>query len=484
MFMFVAILVKNDSARNFERFVHMEPTPVEMQSFTTVQSVFLWAQLKGDPLQELLNILGVEVDDHPRVLAALSESDWDDAISKWSALAKPATPAQRAKAVVARGAAVLKTTGLRVGEQVAVTSNVPNVSTGSGLGKFNFNTVTNQSSEVVMSVLEAGELKVAYDNYKAVFGVFPPVEEELTAEQLTAVQKFLEGDICPYVDFAVWVPHGNRMMRKLKLQGTTFSSDGSIIPIEVTGPPDIDCWSKSYACLRTALISWKAVELGRLDMYANMIKRYVSRYGSSVWFQVYQAESRCRSEHMERVRRRGEEERARAMSAGMSHPLNPRRPWDWVWGEVLTDAHFWRIELEEPALLILSRSIGRSPSSDNVAQVPSGKRWFREDSNLRPPPKMPKTHDVNGNSFVANRRGRRLCDAFNTGACVFNPQNAACPNDGTLVHQCSRCLDTSHGAHACPRTDFPASRPIVEGLRGKSKGFGKGKSKQKGRWQS
>ena len=109
--MFAAILVKNDSARNFERFVQMEPTPVEMQS------VFLWAQLKGDPLQELLNILGVEVDDHPRVLAALSESDWDDAISKWSALAKPATPAQKAKAVVARGAAVLKTTGLRVGSR-------------------------------------------------------------------------------------------------------------------------------------------------------------------------------------------------------------------------------------------------------------------------------------------------------------------------------------------------------------------------------
>ena len=91
------------------------------------------------------------------------------------------------------------------------------------------------------------------------------------------------------------------MMRKLKLQGTTFSSDGSIIPIEVSGPPDIDCWSGSYACLRTALISWKAVELGRLDMYANMIKRYVSRYGSSVRFQIYQAESRCPSEHMERV---------------------------------------------------------------------------------------------------------------------------------------------------------------------------------------
>ena len=260
---------------------------------------------------------------HPRVLAALSESDWDDAISKWSAHAKPATPAQRAKAVVARGAAVLKTTGLRVGEQVAVTSTVPNVSTGSGLGKFNFNTVTNQSSEVVMSVLEAGELKVANDNCKAVFGVFSQLNSSQRSKNSSRA-------ICPYVDFAVWVPHGNRMLRKLKLQGTTFSSDGSIIPIDVTGPPDIDCWSKSYACLRTALISWKAVELGRLDMYANMIKRYVSRHGSSVWFKVYQAESRCRSQRMERVRRRGEEERARAMFAGMSHPLNPRRPWDWV----------------------------------------------------------------------------------------------------------------------------------------------------------
>ena len=84
---------------------------------------------------------------------------------------------------------------MRVGEQAPVCSIVPSMSTGSGLGKFNFNTVTNQSSEVVMSVLEAGELKVAYDNYKAVFGVVPPVEEELTAEQLTAVQKFLEGDV-------------------------------------------------------------------------------------------------------------------------------------------------------------------------------------------------------------------------------------------------------------------------------------------------
>ena len=43
-------------------------------------------------------------------------------------------------------------------------------------------------------------------------------------------------DIVPYVDFAIWGPHGGRLMRKLKLHGNTFSSDGSLIPMEVSGP--------------------------------------------------------------------------------------------------------------------------------------------------------------------------------------------------------------------------------------------------------
>ena len=122
--------------------------------------------------------------------------------------------------------------------------------------------------------------------------------------------------------------------------------------------------------------------------------------------------------------------------------------------------------MEELALLISSRSVGRPPSSDNVAQVPSDTRWFHEDAIVTPPPKIPKTHDFDGNSFCAEQE-RRLCEALNTGACVFNQQSSVCPKDGSLVH---------HGAHACLRTDFPASRLVVGGVRGKSKGFGKGRT--------
>ena len=153
----------------------MEPTPVEMQSFATVP-VVLWAQLEGDPLQALLKIwVWKSMITHEFLFFWKSLGRCSRG---WSALVNPATPAHKAKAVVARGAAVLTTTYRRVGVQAPVSSIVPSMSIGSGLG---VNTVMNQSSEVVMSVLEAGELMVA-------FGVVPPVEEELTAELLTAVQ--------------------------------------------------------------------------------------------------------------------------------------------------------------------------------------------------------------------------------------------------------------------------------------------------------
>ena len=67
-FLLLPFWLKRNSARNFERVVIMESTPVEMQSCATVRSVFSWAQLKGD-------------------------------LSREVALAKPATPAQKAKTV-------------------------------------------------------------------------------------------------------------------------------------------------------------------------------------------------------------------------------------------------------------------------------------------------------------------------------------------------------------------------------------------------
>ena len=61
----VAILVKRNLARYFERVVIMASTPVDMQSFVTVKFVFFVSAVQGEPVQALLNIMGI--------LAALSE---------------------------------------------------------------------------------------------------------------------------------------------------------------------------------------------------------------------------------------------------------------------------------------------------------------------------------------------------------------------------------------------------------------------------
>jgi len=185
---------------------------------------------------------------------------------------------------------------------------------------------------------------------------------------------------------------------------------------------------------------------------------------------------------MERVRRRGEEERAKTLAAGMSHAMDPTRPWDWVWEQVVLDANFWRTELEEPALVVLARSSGRALGSETSAGTqPPLKRVTVDDMPSAPPAaKRLGVHDVDGNAFRANRRGKKLCLAFNQGSCPLVHGNTTCPKNSHEVHQCSRCLDTAHGAHQCNRTDFPAQKPAKEvGDKGKGKGKkGYGKSKR------
>ena len=70
---------------------------------------------------------------------------------------------------------------------------------------------------------------------------------------------------------------------------------------------------------------------------------------------------------MERIRRRGDEEKATAEASGCSHAMSAERPWDWVWAEAVQDLVFWRIELEEPAQLMLMRGSRSSPSSGQMA---------------------------------------------------------------------------------------------------------------------
>ena len=237
--------------------VVMEPTPSQIAELTTCVKVCAWAQLSETHTTSFLGLLGVEPGDHPRVLAAITEGDWVDSMSTWKVGEVKAAPAIKAKAAVARGAAVLISTGRRLGEPAVPTPAAPAASapdattSAAALGKFKLNTIISQTSDVELRVLDGEKIKAAYAAYKGVFGGPPPPAYELTVEQLTALKGLLEADMAPYVDFAIWGPHGNRTTHRLKLAGVQFASDGSLFQTEIAGPPTHDHWVRSYACLRT-----------------------------------------------------------------------------------------------------------------------------------------------------------------------------------------------------------------------------------------
>ena len=72
-------------------------------------------------------------------------------------------------------------------------------------------------------------------------------------------------EVAPYVDFAVWGPHGHRIQKKISLTGMHFNSDGSMRKVELFGPPDLDTWCSCYDILTNALVMLDVASLGPLQ---------------------------------------------------------------------------------------------------------------------------------------------------------------------------------------------------------------------------
>ena len=186
---------------------------------------------------------------------------------------------------------------------------------------------------------------------------------------------------------------------------------------------------------------------------------------------------------MERIRRRGEEEHAGGTT---NRAFTQSRPWDWVFAEAVRDAQFWHVELEEPSLLLINRARvpkdlvgGEAPVAISVAKGPGTENGGEHKQKKATPERV---HNVNGNAFISNRRGIKLCEAFQDNACVSAPGSNNCPKGQGRVRHCARCLDFHHGSSSCPRTDCPASS-MPRWASGGGKGKHGKKGKGKGSWQ-
>ena len=115
-------------------------------------------------------------------------------------------------------------------------------------------TVIDQAKDGEIAYMAADAWKVCTDRYHVKMGGPPPQGEEVTKEQLTALNSLYQGSGPPYADFAIFGPYGNRIQRQVKLSGLALGPKGTLVPMVLTGPASFDDWKESYLCFRTGSI--------------------------------------------------------------------------------------------------------------------------------------------------------------------------------------------------------------------------------------
>ena len=262
--------------------------------------------------------------------------------------------------------------------------------------------------------------------------------------------------------------------------------------VEIAGPPTMAMWLLSWEVFSTACIMLDIIDLGTLLAYRTHMMTLHSRYGPQAWLLLYQADSRFRSEHLIRTKRLLADAHARARDAGGTTAFTVDRPWSFSMSTGLNDATWWQHEFTEPAMMLMARTA----SLESVVSFDAPVRASGGAHTIAPPishqvmeygagvPKKRKDSDlsrITNGEYTANRSGNALCAAFQTGACGQFVGNHMCPTDRTKKHQCSICLDSSHGKASCTKTAKEPHTKVrkVGGKGGKGKGKGKG---DKNRW--
>jgi hypothetical protein len=495
----------------FDNFIMtaMEPTAIEVQSFNNLADVLTWAgfdvQKEGDESPSarstLLALLGLKPADGIRVVGYISQDRYLKALEGWRVDGRDPNFSESSMGElfgsacrIACGRDLRAEEARKQATRAAEATDKPSVSAAPPGKRIKLSTVADQANDGEVTELDAASVTAAYARFEALTGGAPEPHEELTLDQLSSLHSLLHGTTAPYVDFAVWGPYGHRIAKKVRMTGLVIGHHGELKPVEIFGPACVEDWEQCFHVFRTGCLMLNAVALGTLDRYRDLIKYYSARYSGKVWVIIYQADVRARLEHIERMKRRGMKLVANGASTG-ERPFVAERPWDWSFAECVADHGFWKRELEEPALLVLSRAgslnhmvDGDATTAAGSMQAASAPRHGGSGSGGGsggggggggggPAPAKKKNaardrqHSVDPSGcFTHNRRGTRLCPEFQTGHCGTGAANEVCKD--RLAHQCHKCLAQGHIGSGCSRT---ASKPSSL-----AKGKGRGKGKDKG----
>ena len=489
-----------------------DPTDDERTNMRDLKAVLQWAGMDVTHVDDeaqvtgsFLKHLGLKPTAAPRQVGIFEEKDLLAMLEKWKVVdggtarvpnlgelgsAKLFFRACQLIAGTGKTLEELKNSAASSSHQAPPPQQSQPAATGSPSRKIKLNTVISQVDDSEVLLADEKQILKGFLNYENVFGAGerPPKDCEPTAEQYTAMQHLLQLGSVPYTDFSIFGPFGHRMMKRIKLSGQTLDRDGSLKPIELYGPNNLGLWLQSYNVLLTLLVMLDAVDLGHLQKYRSHVERLAERYGSRVWSVIYQADVRCRLEHMERLKRRLQSEHDKAKASGGSTDFDEKRPWNLVWARAASDETFWREEVNEPCMLILARisNPGEMIEGDARVKAPAPGASQRETTpgpsrmatevtapKIRPrnTNRTGRIHNTENGRYTHNRTGFAICSGYNSGTCSETSLGQWCRHNWDTVHQCDRCLG-NHQSNKCPHSELQTPAFVRNNAKGKSRGKG------------
>ena len=435
----------------------MEPTADELNQIDTLQAAYDWAGVPEDVRESLKEALGEP--SKIRDIIFVARAVWDTIVGRIKGSKPPDADGNRAPrdltpVDVSRLEIFRRVCFRRVGAQPdtpgsfgpaapAVTAATPASIAAQPSGrKLKMSAVVDQTLDAEVIALGTDAINKMYEAYRTKYGDVPSPETEPTGDQLAAVHQLVASGATPYIDFAVYGPHGLRLLRKLTFQAIALNSMGEWQRKEVPGPPDYEAWAEIHRCVRTTFLLLETLTAERMDAYAEHIRQLSARFGRICWDLVYTADVHMRSEQFERIRRK--------LHAHPEHGYTEANPWNAVLAQAIREDAFWSREVITPATLRLAQAKSIPASLQEVdkprihqegeAEPASSKRAKRR--------KVKETDDKSkhdGKVFTHNRRGIEVCQNWNQGRCgkSSKPQSMC---ERKRSHQCNLCLGPHQGS--------------------------------------
>ena len=350
------------------------------------------------------------------------------------------------RACFRRVGAVPDTPGTRPPEAPVVAAAAPAPLTNSPTSrKLKLSAVVDQTLEAEVTMLSPEEVDAMYQEYKTKYGDVPSPGPEPTVDQVSAVRMLLTSKTAPYIDFAVFGPHGLRLLRRLTFSTFAMNSQGEWQRRELPGPPSFEAWFEIFRVVRTTFLLLSAVTAERLDSYCEHIRSLHSRFGADCWDLVYMADVHMRSEQFERIRRK--------LEATPDFGYTSRAPWSAVFAQAIREDAFWTKEVITPATLRLAEGKASRQLLESSGSRPRGGGDKSPEGPRKPGKKRKRGEDESkhgGSTYTHNRRGVEICLKWSEGRCGVDRPQSKCLAKPARSHQCSICLGPQQ-ARACPK---------------------------------